>query len=212
MVVACWFGYFYFLHTVTQCKVSKCQLGLFRFGRKCGNGSNVGGWLMHLVHWSMQTQTCSKYLMQTISASHYPEKLSTAWGSCQCFFFSSSSSPFFHIHPFPHTDKSKNIRLTDTQTSIHYDDCHTRAGSSSKNYCNYLPSGVRSYSEKADQDLQEVSSVWKAQAGLAELGTSYIVFTPLLILRQPLGGSGLPLSTGPVFDLQCTVASPLKQN
>lgn len=155
-------------------------------------------------------------VLQIPNADHFSITLSRetvhSLGFLSMFFFSSSSSPFFHIHPFPHTDKSKNIRLTDTQTSIHYDDCHTRAGSSSKNYCNYLPSGVRSYSEKADQDLQEVSSVWKAQAGLAELGTSYIVFTPLLILRQPLGGSGLPLSTGPVFDLQCTVASPLKQN
>lgn len=96
------------------------------------------GWMMHLAHWSMQTQMCPKYLMQTIPASHYPEKLSAAWGSCQDFFPLSFSS--FTL--FSHTDKPKNTHLTVIQAHI-MTSCHTHAGSSSKNYCNYLPSGSR---------------------------------------------------------------------
>lgn len=75
------------------------------------------GWLMHLAHWSMQTQMCPKYLMQTIPASHYPEKLSTAWGSCQVFF----PLPFSHSPLSSHTDKPKNTCLTDTHRNTHYD-------------------------------------------------------------------------------------------
>ncbi len=60
---------------------------------------------------------------------------------------------------------------------------------------------------KADQDLQEVSSVWKAQTrpGWARNQLLvHILLTPLLVLRLPPSEWGFPLSRGPVFDFQCS--------
>lgn len=62
--------------------------------------------------------------------------------------FFSSTFFFFNIQRFPNTlDKPQNTCFADIQTSTHMTSCHSHAGCSSRNYCNYLPSGAQSCPE-----------------------------------------------------------------